>query len=157
MHARAAKARITLVVLGAASATLLAVAIAWWAQRGPTHPAAATFSPAPKSQAAARTRENVGRLPLRGVLLRGDSGLRLLVADTPAPFVLDADRRTREPITGLPTRGERGTSVLAVGEDALVLSTGFCGRCQYGPYFVCKDGPIFPYDKLALLFGREGF
>jgi len=36
-------------------------------------------------------------------------------------------------------------------------AAGFCGRCQYGPWFICKDGPIFRYDRLSLLFGREGF
>lgn len=52
-----------------------------------------------------------------------------------------------------------------VAEDHLYLSmerhmkcaAGFCGRCQYGPWFVCKDGPIFRYDQVALLFGHEGY
>ncbi len=42
-------------------------------------------------------------------------------------------------------------------ERHMKCAAGFCGRCQYGPYFVCKDGPIFRYDRLARLFGREGF
>jgi NAD(P)H-flavin reductase len=29
---------------------------------------------------------------------------------------------------------------------------GFCGHCQLGPYFVCKDGPVFPYPDIAPLF-----
>ena len=24
-----------------------------------------------------------------------------------------------------------------------------CGHCQYGPAFVCRDGPVFPYDRVA--------
>jgi hypothetical protein len=31
---------------------------------------------------------------------------------------------------------------------------GFCGHCQYGPYFICKDGPIFPYSHLRGLLGK---
>ncbi len=42
-------------------------------------------------------------------------------------------------------------------ERHMKCAAGFCGRCQYGPFFVCKDGPIFRYDQLALLFGKEGF
>jgi NAD(P)H-flavin reductase len=42
-------------------------------------------------------------------------------------------------------------------ERHMKCAAGFCGRCQYGPFFVCKDGPIFRYDELALLFGKEGF
>jgi NAD(P)H-flavin reductase len=29
---------------------------------------------------------------------------------------------------------------------------GFCGHCQFGPYFICKDGPIFRYDRIAPIF-----
>ncbi len=25
---------------------------------------------------------------------------------------------------------------------------GFCGHCQLGSYFICKDGPVFPLDKI---------
>ena len=28
---------------------------------------------------------------------------------------------------------------------------GFCGHCQFGPLFVCKDGPVFRYDRVASL------
>lgn len=24
-----------------------------------------------------------------------------------------------------------------------------CGHCQLGPYFVCTDGPVFRYDRVA--------
>lgn len=33
-------------------------------------------------------------------------------------------------------------------ERHMQCSTGFCGLCQYGPYFLCKDGPIFSYEKI---------
>jgi NAD(P)H-flavin reductase len=33
----------------------------------------------------------------------------------------------------------------------------FCGHCQLGPEFVCKDGPIFAYARVKRYFGREGF
>jgi hypothetical protein len=58
------------------------------------------------------------------------SGLRLLVADAPAPFLLDVDRGSIRRITGLPTAGERGVNVLPVGRDALLLSQRFCDGCS---------------------------
>jgi hypothetical protein len=35
-------------------------------------------------------------------------------------------------------------------------AVGSCGHCQYGPLFVCRDGPVLPYPRLApLLRVRE--
>lgn len=47
-----------------------------------------------------------------------------------------------------------------VGLDQIYISTernmkcaiGFCGHCQLGPTFVCKDGPIFRYDRIQPFF-----
>lgn len=44
-----------------------------------------------------------------------------------------------------------------VGEERIYLSmernmkcaVGFCGRCQFGPSFICKDGPVIRYDRLS--------
>lgn len=32
---------------------------------------------------------------------------------------------------------------------------GLCGHCQLGPYFVCKDGPVFTYEQLQPYFNVE--
>lgn len=33
-------------------------------------------------------------------------------------------------------------------ERNMQCALGFCGHCQYGPYFLCKDGPVFSYAQL---------
>lgn len=33
-------------------------------------------------------------------------------------------------------------------ERHMQCAVGFCGRCLYGPYFICKDGPVFSYEQL---------
>ena len=120
------------VTAGVLVATAAAVGVAWRQQHRPERPAqvaetsAAAPAPAPPPASAAST----PALPLRGVRLQAPTNLRLLVADAPAPFVLDVDRRTSQPITGLPTGGDRGVAVAAVGQDALVSSLRFCNACQ---------------------------
>ena len=34
-------------------------------------------------------------------------------------------------------------------ERNMKCAIGFCGHCQFGPIFVCKDGPVFRYDRVA--------
>ncbi len=112
------------------------LAVGWMVPRprpGPTRPglAAATSLSAPTLGPSTMPQPSRhGALPLGGVPLVGPTGLRLLIADAPAPFVLEVDRGTIQPITGLPTDGERGVSVLPVGNDALVLSSRICDRCR---------------------------
>ena len=36
-------------------------------------------------------------------------------------------------------------------ERSMKCGVGFCGHCQFGPYFVCKDGPVFRYDQVEQL------
>lgn len=34
-------------------------------------------------------------------------------------------------------------------ERNMKCAIGFCGHCQWGPDFVCKDGPVFRHDRVA--------
>ena len=41
-------------------------------------------------------------------------------------------------------------------ERNMKCAVGFCGHCQFGGKFICKDGPVFPYDQIRRdLFVRE--
>jgi NAD(P)H-flavin reductase len=42
-------------------------------------------------------------------------------------------------------------------ERNMQCGVGLCGRCQVGPYFLCKDGPVFAYSQLARFFQQEHF
>lgn len=37
-------------------------------------------------------------------------------------------------------------------ERNMKCGVGLCGHCQYGPSFVCKDGPVFRFDRVAGIF-----
>lgn len=34
-------------------------------------------------------------------------------------------------------------------ERNMQCAIGLCGHCQLGPFFLCKDGPVLPYSRLA--------
>jgi NAD(P)H-flavin reductase len=36
-------------------------------------------------------------------------------------------------------------------ERNMKCALGQCGRCQFGPVFVCGDGPVFSYDAIEPL------
>ena len=40
-------------------------------------------------------------------------------------------------------------------ERNMSCAMGFCGHCQYGPHFVCKDGPIFDFRQVEPFFNLE--
>jgi NAD(P)H-flavin reductase len=39
-------------------------------------------------------------------------------------------------------------------ERNMKCAVGFCGHCQYGPRFICKDGPVFPYEELGPMMDK---
>lgn len=55
----------------------------------------------------------------------------------------------------------RGLEVRKFPDDRIFLSmernmkcaVGFCGHCQMGPYFICKDGPVFSYPQMQHWMG----
>ena len=49
--------------------------------------------------------------------------------------------------TGIPT-----DKIFVSMERNMKCGIGLCGHCQYGPKFICKDGPVFPFDKIKNLF-----
>jgi NAD(P)H-flavin reductase len=40
-------------------------------------------------------------------------------------------------------------------ERNMKCGMGFCGHCQLGPFFVCKDGPVFSYEQLEPYYNVE--
>jgi len=40
-------------------------------------------------------------------------------------------------------------------ERNMKCAIGLCGHCQFGPVFVCKDGPVMRFDKIAEIFAMR--
>jgi NAD(P)H-flavin reductase len=41
-------------------------------------------------------------------------------------------------------------------ERNMKCAIGLCGHCQFGPVFVCKDGPVMRFDRIAEIFAMRG-
>jgi sulfhydrogenase subunit gamma (sulfur reductase) len=53
-------------------------------------------------------------------------------------------------------RGIPATAIYASLERHMECGIGLCGHCQLGPYFLCKDGPVMSYDRVAPWLGQAG-
>jgi NAD(P)H-flavin reductase len=49
----------------------------------------------------------------------------------------------------------RPENIFVSMERNMSCAMGFCGHCQIGPYFVCKDGPVFNYRQAEPFFNLE--
>jgi NAD(P)H-flavin reductase len=46
-------------------------------------------------------------------------------------------------------------SIFVSMERNMSCAMGFCGHCQLGPHFVCKDGPVFSFQQVEQFFSLE--
>jgi NAD(P)H-flavin reductase len=54
----------------------------------------------------------------------------------------------------LEKRGVAGDHIYISMERNMKCAIGLCGHCQFGPYFVCKDGPVFRFDQVQDLLAK---
>jgi NAD(P)H-flavin reductase len=55
----------------------------------------------------------------------------------------------RYSVESLVERGIDADQIYVSMERNMKCAVGFCGHCQFGKEFVCKDGPIFPFSRIA--------
>lgn len=90
-----------------------------------------------------------------GVSWRGPVGVvttlfrsvRLNPAETVA-LLCGPEIMMRYSLRDLLVRGFPPENIALSMERNMKCAAGFCGHCQLGPYFVCKDGPVFSYPAL---------
>jgi NAD(P)H-flavin reductase len=54
----------------------------------------------------------------------------------------------------LEAQGMRRKDIYVSMERNMKCGVGFCGHCQYGPHFICKDGPVFCYEHIRPLLDK---
>jgi len=60
-------------------------------------------------------------------------------------------------IAALEDAGVKASDIYLSMERNMKCAVGFCGHCQFGPVFVCRDGPVFPYERLRNLLALKEF
>ncbi len=60
-------------------------------------------------------------------------------------------------IAELRNRGVREDQIFVSMERNMKCAVGFCGHCQFGPSFICKDGPVMRYDRIKPWFEIREF
>ncbi|MEW6728317.1 MAG: FAD/NAD(P)-binding protein [Pseudomonadota bacterium] len=59
--------------------------------------------------------------------------------------------------TGLIRQGLAEENIFLSMERNMQCAVGHCGHCQFGPRFVCRDGPVFAWPQVRELLGTRGF
>jgi len=78
------------------------------------------------------------------LIARGGFDARETVAYICGPEVM-----MRYAASALIERGVSPANTFLSMERNMKCAIGFCGHCQWGSDFVCKDGPVFQYDRVA--------
>lgn len=58
-------------------------------------------------------------------------------------------------ILDLQKRGTPPERIHLSMERNMKCGIGLCGHCQIGPTFVCKEGPVYRFDRVKDLFGKR--
>jgi NAD(P)H-flavin reductase len=58
-------------------------------------------------------------------------------------------------IDELERRGVPPAQMYISMERNMKCAVGFCGHCQYGPTFICKEGPVYPVMRVRPLLERK--
>jgi NAD(P)H-flavin reductase len=60
----------------------------------------------------------------------------------------------RYTVQALQRRGVSADRIYLSLERNMKCGIGLCGHCQYGPFFICRDGPVFRFDQVEPIFGK---
>lgn len=68
-------------------------------------------------------------------------------------FVCGPEIMMKFGVQELAARGVDATRIFVSLERNMKCAVGLCGHCQLGPAFICKDGPVYRYDRMSTLLG----
>jgi NAD(P)H-flavin reductase/ferredoxin len=76
--------------------------------------------------------------------------------DRVTAFVCGPERMMQATAATLHSLGVPAEHTWLTLERSMACGVGTCGHCQLGPFFVCRDGPVFSLAELGSAFRVEG-
>lgn len=70
-------------------------------------------------------------------------------------FVCGPEIMMRFSVMSLTAAGVPEDRIWISMERNMKCALGFCGHCQFGPDFVCRDGPVLRYDRVGTRLGAR--
>ncbi len=89
-----------------------------------------------------------------GVVTTLFSYIKLDARNTVA-YVCGPEVMMKYTVVELEHRGIPAEQVYLSMERNMKCAVGFCGHCQFGPTFICKEGPVYPLPKIRHLLDRK--
>jgi NAD(P)H-flavin reductase len=72
-------------------------------------------------------------------------------------FVCRSEAMTRPAVMALGDAGVSPDRIYVTLERSMKCGIGFCGHCQFGPTFMCKEGPVYRFDQVERIFSLREF
>lgn len=66
-------------------------------------------------------------------------------------FVCGPEMMMRYTLDELERRGVPDSQMYLSMERNMKCAVGFCGHCQFGPTFICREGPVYPWPRVKHL------
>lgn len=79
---------------------------------------------------------------------------RLINPGNTTAFICGPEIMMKFTILALQSAGVNQTDIYLSMERNMKCALGFCGHCQFGPHFICKDGPVFTYKQIESIFEK---
>jgi NAD(P)H-flavin reductase len=70
-------------------------------------------------------------------------------------YVCGPEMMMKYTLDELERRGLPPDQVYLSMERNMKCAVGFCGHCQLGPTFICKDGPVYPLPRIRVLMDKK--
>jgi len=70
-------------------------------------------------------------------------------------FICGPEIMMRFCLAALQDAGVGSTALYLSMERNMHCAIGHCGHCQFGPVLICRDGPVFRYDRVAAMLKHK--